>query len=88
MISRATLFDMKLPYPLNEMVKDAYIHTHYKMGYNAERIYYMLHNDDVSHRLSCTMSQVIISNIEWISSKEGAEFWKNIHDKLKQIEEQ
>jgi hypothetical protein len=88
MISRATLFDMKLPYPLNEMVKDAFIHSSYERGYTAEQIYKMLHQDDVELHLSSTMSEILMAHFEWASTKEGHEFWKEIHNKLKQIEEQ
>lgn len=88
MISRATLFDMKLPYPLNEMAKDAFIHSSYERGYTAEKIYEMLHLDDLETSISCTMSYIIIAHIEWMSTKEGHAFWSNIHNKLKQIEEQ
>jgi hypothetical protein len=88
MISRATLFDMKLPYPLGEMLKNAFIYSHYEMGYESDRIYEMLHNEDVSRRIDDTRSHIIMSQIEWCSTKEGHMFWSNIHDKLKQIEEQ
>ena len=88
MISRATLFDTKLPYPLNEMAKDAFIHSSYERGYTAEQIYKMLHQDDVELHLSITMSEILMAHFEWASTKEGHEFWKEIHNKLKQIEEQ
>lgn len=88
MISRATLFDKKLPYPLNEMVKDAFIHSSYERGYTAEKIYEMLHDDDFEGHLSSTMSYILMSHFEWASTKEGHAFWVNIHNKLKQIEEQ
>ena len=88
MISRATLFDKKLPYPLNEMVKDAFIYSSYERGYTAEKIYEMLHLDDVELHLSSTMSDTLMCHFEWMSTKEGHAFWSNIHNKLKQIEEQ
>jgi hypothetical protein len=88
MISRATLFDMKLPYPLGEIAKCAFVHSHYEMGYSPERIYEMLHEDDFEAHLSIPMWYIIIAHIEWASTKEGHAFWQNIHDKLKQIEEQ
>ena len=88
MISRATLFDTKLPYPLNEMAKDAFTHSSYERGYTAEQIYKMLHQDDVELHLSSTMSEILMAHFEWASTKEGHEFWKEIHNKLKQIEEQ
>ena len=88
MISRATLLDTKLPYPLNEMAKDAFIHSSYERGYTAEQIYKMLHQDDVELHLSSTMSEILMAHFEWASTKEGHEFWKEIHNKLKQIEEQ
>ena len=88
MISRATLFDKKLPYPLGEMVKDAFIYSSYERGYTAERIYEMLHQDDVELQLSSTMSDTLMCQFEWASTKEGHEFWKEIHNKLKQIEQQ
>ena len=88
MISRATLFDTKLPYPLNEMAKDAFIHSSYERGYTAEQIYKMLHQDDVELHLSSTMSEILMAHFEWASTKEGHEFWKAIYNKLKQIEQQ
>lgn len=87
MISRATLFDMKLPYPLGEMVKDAFIYSSYERGYEAEKIYEMLHLDEFEPPLLITMSDILMSHIEWASTKEGHAFWKDIHNKLKQIEQ-
>ena len=88
MISRATLFDMKLPYPLNEMAKDAFIHSSYERGYDSDSIHERLHLSDFEPHLSITMSEILMAHFEWASTKEGHEFWKNIHNKLKQIEQQ
>ena len=88
MISRAALFDKKLPYPLNEMAKDAFIHSSYERGYTAEQIYDRLHLYDLELHLSITMSEILMAHFEWASTKEGHAFWQNIHNKLKQIEEQ
>lgn len=88
MISRATLFDKKLPYPLGEMVKDAFIYSSYERGYTAEEIYEKLHLSDFEPHLSITMSEILMAHFEWASTKEGHEFWKAIHNKLKQIEQQ
>ena len=88
MISRATLFDKKLPYPLNEMAKDAFIHSSYERGYDSDSIYERLHLSDFEPHLSITMSEILMAHFEWASTKEGHEFWKEIHNKLKQIEEQ
>lgn len=87
MISLATIFDKKLPYPLGEMAKDAFIHSGYDLGYTAERIYKELHVNDMTRLMDETMWYIIQSQFEWWNTKEGLEFWSTIKDKLKQIEE-
>lgn len=88
MISLATIFDNKLPYPLGEMAKDAFIYSSYDMGYTAERIHQELHLNDMTRLMDKPMWYLIQSQFEWIHTKEGFEFWLTIKRKLEQIEQQ
>lgn len=88
MISLATLFDKKLPYPLGEMAKQAFVASSYGLGRTAERIYSDLHEEDVTRIMDKPMWYIIQSTFEWSYTKEGWDFWKEIKTKLEQIEEQ
>lgn len=81
-------FTSRLPFGLGHMVINAWKHIKKEDGLTDDEIERKLCHVDVEsefeHR---STSETILGAFSWSDSKEGHEFWEEIYNKLKQIEQ-
>lgn len=88
MKSRHYYFTEKLPFGLGQMVCDAYVYIKKSNGFSDEDIHRKLYDEDVTNEFDHrTASETLCGAFTWMDSKEDHEFWEEIYNKLKQIEQ-
>lgn len=87
-MTRDEVLTNMLPYGLGHIVESSYVQIKRDMGWSEAEIWHSLHVTDVASEFEWrSPSGVVCGMMTWSDSREGHEFWEEIFNKLKQIEE-